>query len=140
MMARVRDDEPSARRQRKPVGWLHGEIKTPPFTAEGRKEAGDLLRLLQEGVRLGMPQAEPLPTVGPRCGALRVRDGEHNWRIMYRVDSDAVLVLEVYAKKTRTIPREVIDRCRKRLADYAAAARRAVKRAAEEPPPKEKGS
>ena len=112
----------------KPLAWLHGEIKTPPFTAEGRKEAGDLLRLLQEGVKLGMPQAEPLPIVGPRCGALRVRDGEHNWRIMYRVDRDAILVLEVYAKKTRAIPREVIDRCKKRLTNYDEAVKRAAKK------------
>ena len=128
-MAKAKDDEPRDEHRRKPVGWLHGEIKTPPFTEEGRKEAGDLLRLLQEGVKLGMPQAEPLPTVGPRCGALRVRDGEHNWRIMYRIDPDAVLVLEVYAKKTRTIPREVIDRCKKRLKDYDEIAKAAARRA-----------
>ena len=77
-----------------------------------------LLRLLQEGKRLGMPQAEPLPDVGPRCGALRVRDAEHNWRIMYRIDSDAIVVVEVYAKKTRKIPDEVIERCKKRLRQY----------------------
>ncbi|MFN9224445.1 MAG: hypothetical protein ACK6D6_20230 [Planctomyces sp.] len=47
-----------------------------------------LLRLLQEGNVLGMPQAEALPDVGARCGALRVRDAEHNWRIMYRIDAD----------------------------------------------------
>jgi phage-related protein len=128
MMAKRRDDEQAVRPERKPVAWLHGEIKTPPFTAEGRKEAGDLLRLLQEGVKLGMPQAEPLPIVGPRCGALRVRDGEHNWRIMYRVDRDAILVLEVYAKKTRAIPREVIDRCKKRLTNYDEAVKRAAKK------------
>src|SRR5437879_5696001 len=50
----------AARRERKHVAWLHGEIKTPPFTGEGRKEAGDLLRLLQEGETLAMPQAENL--------------------------------------------------------------------------------
>src|SRR6266705_56147 len=91
------------RARRKPVGWLHGEIKTPPFTAAGRKEAGDLLRLLQEGEQLRMPLAEPLPVIGARCGALRVRDAGHHWRIVYRVDHDAILVLEVYAKKTRKI-------------------------------------
>jgi hypothetical protein len=32
---------------RKPVVWLHGEVKTPPFTPEGRQEAGMLLRLLR---------------------------------------------------------------------------------------------
>jgi hypothetical protein len=58
----------------KPLVWLHGEIKTPPFTPAGRQEAGMLLRLLQEGERLEMPQAESLPNGGPHCGALRVRD------------------------------------------------------------------
>jgi phage-related protein len=106
---------------RKPLVWLHGQVKTPPFTPEGRREAGMLLSLLQEGERLGMPQAEALPIVGPRCGALRVRDAGHNWRIMYRIDHDAVVVLEVYPKRTRTIPDEVIDRCRQRLKQYDAA-------------------
>ena len=86
---------------RKPIAWLHGEIKTPPFTAAGRQEAGMLLRHLQLGEPLGMPQAEPLPDVGKRCGALRVRDAEHNWRIVYRIDPDAILILDVYAKKTQ---------------------------------------
>ena len=60
----------------------------------------------------------------------RVRDGGHNWRIMYRVDPDAVLIVEVYPKKTRKIPQEIIDRCKKRLKDYD----EAVKKAAKEPP------
>ena len=111
----------------KPLAWLHGEIKTPPFTEEGRKEAGYLLRLLQRGEKLGMPQAEPLPIVGARCGALRVRDGAHHWRIMYRVDPDAVLILEVYPKKTRKIPQEIMDRCKKRLKDYDEAVKKAAK-------------
>jgi len=105
---------------------LHGEIKTPPFSAEARQEAGYLLRLLQEGESLGLPQAEPLPIVGPRCGALRIRDGEHNWRIMYRNDPDAVVVVEVYAKKTRKIPQEVIDRCKERLGRYDEAVKSAI--------------
>ena len=119
-MAKARKSELGLSR-RKPLVWLHGEIRTPPFTPEGRQEAGMLLRLLQEGVRVGMPQAEALPDVGPRCGALRVRDEGHNWRILYRIDTDAVLVLDIYAKKTRTIPDEVIDRCKLRLKRYDAA-------------------
>lgn len=47
--------------ERKPLVWLQGKVETPPFTREGRQEAGMLLRLLQEGEQLGMPQAEPLP-------------------------------------------------------------------------------
>jgi len=115
-------------RLRKPVVWLHGQVKTPPFTTEGRQESGMLLRLLQEGERLGMPHAEALPDVGPRCGALRVRDAGHNWRIMVRIDSDAVLVLEVYPKKTRKIPDEVIARCKQRLKQYDAAAKASKKK------------
>ena len=94
--------------QAKPLVWLHGEIKTPPFSAEARQEAGLLLRFLQNGLTLAMPQAEPLPMVGPRCGAIRVRDGDHNWRIMYRVDFDAVVIVEVYSKKTKKIPGEIL--------------------------------
>lgn len=60
---------------RKPLVWLQGKVETPPFTRKGRQEAGMLLRLLQEGEQLEMPQAEPLPDVGPGCGALRVREG-----------------------------------------------------------------
>jgi phage-related protein len=129
-MAKDMANQPLPPRERKPVAWLHGDIKTPPFTKEGRKEAGDLLRLLQEGERLGMPLAEPLSGVGPRCGALRVRDSEHNWRIMVRVDADAVLVLEVYAKKTQKIPQEVIERCKKRLKVYDEVVKNAAKKAA----------
>jgi len=126
-MAKAKEGE-SAEPSRKPVVWLHGEVKTPPFTPEGRQEAGMLLRLLQKGEQLGIPQAEPLPDVGPRCGALRVRDAEHHWRVMYRIDSDAVLVVEVYPKKTRAIPAEIIKRCQKRLKQYDAAVSAAKKK------------
>jgi phage-related protein len=115
-------DTTEKRRNLKPLLWLHGEVKTPPFTPEGRKEAGMLLRLLQNGEPLGMPDAEPLPIVGPRCGALRVRDARHNWRIMYRIDHDAIIVIEVYAKKTQKIPASVIARCKERMKRYDATA------------------
>ena len=79
-----------------------------------------LLRLLQDGEKLGMPMAEPLPNVGSRCGALRIRDAGHNWRIMYRIDADAILILDVYPKKTRKIPDEMVRRCKDRLKQYDA--------------------
>jgi phage-related protein len=82
-----------------------------------------LLRLLQEGETLAMPLAEPLPDVGARCGALRIRDAEHNWRIVYRIDADAVLILDVYPKKTRKIPDEVMHRCKERMKRYDATVR-----------------
>lgn len=98
--------------------FLHGEIKTPPFSELARREAGSLLRRLQNGESLGMPKAERLPIVGPRCGALRIRDDQHNWRIMYRIDPTVVLILDVYDKKTRQIPDQVTDNCKKRLRNY----------------------
>ena len=37
----------------KPLVWLKGQIKTPPFSPEARIEAGMLLRRLQRGENLG---------------------------------------------------------------------------------------
>jgi phage-related protein len=102
----------------KPIVWLAGEVKTPPFSKEARVEAGFLLRRLQQGEVLGMPQARPMPALGRRCYELRIRDGERNWRIMVRTDTDAVVILDVFAKKTRTTPRKALDVCRERLRRY----------------------
>ena len=102
----------------KPLVWLHGEIKTPPLSQAARVEAGYLLRLLQKGQAIGMPQSKPMPIVGPRCHELRVRDAGADWRIVYRLDADAVVILEVFAKKTRATPKTVIDACTRRLKEY----------------------
>ena len=102
----------------KPLVWLHGEIKTPPFSQAARIEAGYLLRLLQKGQAVGMPHSRPVPVVGPRCHELRVRDAGADWRIVYRLDSDAVVILEVFTKKTRATPKTVIDACTRRLGEY----------------------
>ena len=109
-------------RQEKPVGWLHGEIKTPPFSAEARIEAGALLGRLQQGESLGMPHSRPMPDIGPRCHELRVKDKGAEWRIFYRVDSDAVLILDVFSKTTRSTPQRIIDACRRRVKQYDAIA------------------
>ena len=102
----------------KPLVWLHGEIKTPPLSQAARIEAGYLLRLLQKGQAIGMPQSRPMPVVGLRCHELRVRDAGADWRIVYRLDADAVVILEVFAKKTRATPKTVIDACTRRLKEY----------------------
>jgi hypothetical protein len=41
----------------KPLVWLHGQVKTPPFTDTARIEAGVLLRQLQQGENLEMPHS-----------------------------------------------------------------------------------
>jgi len=89
----------------KPLVWLEGEIKTPPFTAPARIEAGTLLRRLQQGENIGMPHSRPMPSIGARCHELRVRDEGQNWRILYRIDSDAIVIVDVFAKKQKQHPR-----------------------------------
>ena len=100
------------------VVWLAGEVKTPPFTKAARMEAGFLLRRLQKGEKLGMPHARPMPSVGKRCSELRIRDEKKNWRIMVRCDSDAIVVTEVFEKKTRTTAARLIEICKDRLRRY----------------------
>jgi phage-related protein len=81
-------------------------------------EAGFLLRRLQKGSNVGMPQARPMPSVGRRCRELRIRDENKNWRNMVRIDEDAVVVVDVFEKKTRTTPAKVIAVCKDRLKRY----------------------
>lgn len=102
----------------KPLVWLHGEVKTPPLSAAARVEAGLLLRRLQRGEKLAMPSARPMPSIGSRCHELRVNDENSTWRIAYRVDPDAVVILEVFSKKTAQTPRTVIENCKRRLKEY----------------------
>jgi phage-related protein len=102
----------------KPLVWLHGEIKTPPFSAAARVEAGVLLRRLQEGDRLSLPQSRPMPNIGARCHELRVPDERQTWRIVYRLDPDAVVIAEVFAKKTAKTPPHIIDVCQRRFGAY----------------------
>ena len=84
----------------KPLVWLHVEVKTPPFSQAARIEAGVLLRQLQQGENLGMPHSRPMPSIGVHCHELRVRDGDKNWRIIYRIDDDAILIIEAFNKTT----------------------------------------
>lgn len=98
--------------------WLHGEIKTPPFSAAARLEAGVLLRRLQRGEFLGMPHARPMPAIGSRCHELRIHDAGATWRIMYRIDEDAIVILDVFCKKTPRTPEGVIKLCKQRLKRY----------------------
>jgi phage-related protein len=108
----------SVKTKDKPLAWLHGQVKTPPLSREARIEMGFLLRRLQHGERLQMPQSRPMPSIGPRCHELRVNDTDTTWRLTYRVDPDAIVVVEVFAKKTQKTPKDVIQVCKKRLKEY----------------------
>ncbi len=102
----------------KPLVWLKGEIKTPPFSAAARVEAGVLLRRLQRGDPLGMPHSRPMPTIGRRIHELRIPDEAGTWRLVYRLDPDAVVIGEVFAKKTPQTPPSVIAACKTRFRAY----------------------
>ena len=102
----------------KPLVWLEGEVKSPPFSQAAKLEAGYLLRQLQEGKRLALPHSRPMPSIGPRCHELRIVDERDTWRIVYRSDLDAIVILEVFSKKTRETPKRVIEVCRRRLKHY----------------------
>jgi phage-related protein len=102
----------------KPLVWLQGEIKTPPLSVAARLEAGANLRRLQRGELLGMPHSRPMPAIGVHCHELRIDDGEAAWRIVYRIDPDAIILLDVFRKKSSRTPESVIETCKARLRRY----------------------
>jgi len=106
----------------KPLVWLRGEVKTPPFSSPARVEAGVLLRRLQAGERWAMPHSRAMPAIGKRCHELRIVDAGKIWRIVYRLDPDAVVIGDVFQKTTQRTPKRVIDECRRRFALYDATA------------------
>lgn len=102
----------------KPAVWLGGAIKSPPFSPVARRYAGGLIRRVQVGEPLAMPLSRPMPGIGDRCHELRVPDGDVDWRVIYRIDPDAILVVEVFRKTTRTTPVHVLQTCQWRLKRY----------------------
>jgi phage-related protein len=97
-----------------------GELKTPPMSSDARVEGGILLRRLQRGETLSMPESRPMPSIGLRCHELRIDDIEQKkeWRIIYCIGTLAIAILAVFAKSTRETPDDLIRRCKRRLADF----------------------
>lgn len=108
----------SSQREARPLVWLHGEIKTPPMGLAARLEAGYLLRKVQQGEVLGLPHSRPMPVVGDRCHELRIQDRQASWRVFYRIDREAILILDVVQKQTQATPQEVLETCRQRAIRY----------------------
>jgi len=59
-----------------------------------------------------------MPDIGFRCHELRVNDRNKTWRLIYRTDPDAIVILEVFEKKTSQTPPQVVENCRRRLRLY----------------------
>lgn len=102
----------------KPLLWMHGEVKSPPFSKLARLQAGFLLRLLQRGEKIAMPHSRAMPSIGRRCHELRIPDQGVSWRVVYRIDPDAIVIADVFSKKTGKTPKSVIETCKVRLRDY----------------------
>lgn len=65
-----------------------------------------------------MPESRAMGTIGARCHELRIHDDGTDWRIIYLLDHDAVVILEVFRKKSQQTPKHIIVTCRKRIALY----------------------
>jgi phage-related protein len=102
----------------KDIVWLHGEVKSPPFSKAARIEAGLLLRRVQGGQKPSLPWSRPMPSIGARCHELRVVDETVSWRIIYRIDEDAIIVIDVFKKQTEQTPQKLINTCKRRLQIY----------------------
>ena len=102
----------------KPLVWMHGEITTPTFNENARIEAGYLLRQIQKGIKLSLPQSRSMPLIGTQCNELRINDKNMTWRIIYRIFTDAILILEIFEKKTNKTPKSIIDVCKQRIKRY----------------------
>jgi phage-related protein len=90
------------------------------MSSEARVEGGMLLRRLQRGETLAVPESRPMPSIGARCHELRIDDiaQKKEWRIIYYIGNVAIAVLDVSAKETRTTPVDVIKNCKRRLAAF----------------------
>jgi phage-related protein len=106
--------------EEKELVWLGALVKTPPFSVAARREAGLLLRRLQRGEKLSMPQSRPMPSIGRRCHELRIPDENRTWRVVYRIDDDAIVIWAIFAKTDRKTPQNIIDTCKKRIREYDA--------------------
>jgi phage-related protein len=65
-----------------------------------------------------MPISRPMPSIGPRCHELRIKDESHAWRIIYRADVDGILIVDIFDKKQDKTPKRVIHSCKRELDTY----------------------
>ncbi|HET9327277.1 MAG TPA: type II toxin-antitoxin system RelE/ParE family toxin, partial [Candidatus Eisenbacteria bacterium] len=56
-----------------------------------------------------------MSTIGSGCHELRIIDESVTWRIVCAVEADAIVVLDVFAKKTNKTPKEILSTCKRRL-------------------------
>lgn len=101
----------------KRVIWDKAAIETiRSFSAEVRQEIGALLRILQDGGQLGMPQSRPMKQVASSAFELRVKDRDGIYRVFYVLfDKHRIMVPHAFTKKTQKTPLQEIETAQKRL-------------------------
>lgn len=114
----VTNDPPEKEDKRLVLLHSDARIKTPPLSSMARVKVGYHLRQLQQGKSLSMPLSRPMPIIGKRCHELRINDDNVTWRMIYRIDDDAILIAHVFKKKTEKTPKRVLSLCETRLAKY----------------------
>jgi phage-related protein len=102
----------------KPLVWLEGEIKTHRLPQRLASKPGRSYDVSNRGRTLECRIHGPCRPWGPGCHELRIRDADQNWRVIYRIDADAVVIVDVFAKRTGQTPQNVINRCQRRLRVY----------------------
>jgi phage-related protein len=67
---------------------------------------------------MSMLHSRPMPGIGTRCHEIRVHEENETWRMVYRIDPDAIVIVEVFSKKTSQTPKRIVELCQKRLKEY----------------------
>src|ERR1700694_3711713 len=101
----------------RPLVWLDS-FGSPPMGKDASREAAFSIRRVQRGELLSLPLSGPMPEIGPRCHELRIRDVNTTWRIIYRIDDDAIIIVNTFAKKTGKTPENAKELSRTRLKTY----------------------
>ncbi len=101
----------------KRIIWDKNALETiRSFSVDVRQEFGALLRILQNGGQLSMPQSKPMKQVGTSAFELRVKDSAGIYRVFYVLfDKDRILVPHAFTKKSQKTPPHEIDTAQKRL-------------------------
>ncbi len=69
-----------------------------------------------------------MPSIGKQCHEIRVRDQNQSWRVVYRLDPDAIVIASVFPKSSRVTTKHDIDTCKERLRVYDETLRRRTRR------------
>lgn len=99
----------------KKIIFLTPVLEDRRFPIQAKNKIEKLLDQLKNGYMLPMPISKPFPDIGKGCHELRILDF---WRLVYKIDTDAIVVLEIFPKKTQTMPQSVINTCQTRLKSY----------------------